>query len=280
MKAKVTIYNSNAALADSLLIAWRKTIKDVWKHRWLIWVNFKKDFFSQYKQAGLGMLWSLIMPIIPVSAYIFLGYLRVLNVSGGMPYPVYIMTGMTFWMLLREGISSGMSAIHRDRAILSKINIPLIAVILSRYGNVCANTLIRIFFLIIMMVFFRVIPNLNVILLPFVLLPLIFFSLGMGILLGIWNSVNTDIQNTVNMILTYGLFVSSVIFPMPTKGFLGLLNSINVFNHLIVGVRDFLIFGNFQYPVEYLFSSLMSISILILAVKWQHSLQYKVRNLL
>lgn len=280
MNSNVTVYHRDYLIFDSLLSAWRKTLQDVWKHRWLIWINFKKDFFSQYKQAGLGMLWSIIMPIIPVSAYVFLGYLRVLNVSGGMPFPVYVMTGMTFWMLLREGIISGMSAINSDRAILSKINIPLIAVILSRYGNVCANTLIRIIFLIIIMVFYRVTPNLNIILLPFAFLPLIFFSLGMGILLGIWNSVNTDIQNTVNMILTYGLFISSVIFPMPTKGILGLLNSMNVFNHLIVGIRDFLIFGNFQYPVEYLFSSLMGICILILAVKWQHNLQYKVRSLL
>ena len=280
MNSNITVYHKDYLISDSLIAAWRKTLQDVWRHRWLIWVNFKKDFFAQYKQSGLGMLWSVIIPIIPVSAYLFLGYLRVLDVKGTMPFPVYIIIGMTFWLLLKDGINSGVGAIQKDKGILTKINTPLIVVILSRYGNVCANTLIRLLFLIVILFFYKIIPNLNIILIPLVLLPLICFGFGLGILLGIFNSANSDIENVSNMFLTYGMFVSSVIFPMPTEGILGLVNSLNIFNHLIVGIRDFIVLGQFQYPALFGASSAIGLCIMLLGVKWQHTVQYKVKGLL
>jgi lipopolysaccharide transport system permease protein len=280
MDLNITVYHKDYLISDSLITSWRKTLQAIWRNRWLIWVNFKKDFFSQYRQSGLGLLWSLIVPIIPVSAYLFLGYVRVLNVRGGMPFPVYIITGMTFWLLLREGIDSGMGAIQRDRGILTKINTPLIVVILSRYGGVCANTLIRFVFLIFILFFYKIIPNPNIIIIPFIVLPLVGLGLGLGILQGIFNSANNDITNVSNMFLRYGMFVSSVIFPMPTEGILGLVNNLNIFNHLIVGIRDFVVLGQFQYPAHFGAASAIGLCIMFLGVKWQHTVQYRVKGLL
>ncbi len=280
MNTNITVYHKDYLIFDSLITAWRKTIQAILRHKWLIWVNFKKDFFFQYKQSGLGMLWSMILPIIPVSAYLFLGYLRVLDVRGAIPFPVYIISGMTFWLLLKDGIISGMRAIQQDKNILTKIDMPLIVVILSRYGSVCANTLIRLIFLIFILFFYNIVPNLNIILIPFVVLPLVCFGFGLGIILGIFNSVNNDIGNVSNMFLTYGMFASSVIFPMPTEGTLGLLNSLNIFNHFIVGIRDFIVTGQFQYPALFGASSAIGLCIMLLGVKWQYTVQYKVKNLL
>lgn len=280
MDFNITVYHKDYLVSDSLTTAWKKTLLAIWRHRWLIWVNFKKDFFSQYKQSGLGLLWSIILPIIPVSAYLFLGYLRVLNVRGDMPFPVYIITGMTFWLFLQEGITSGMRAIKKGRGILTQINIPLIVVILSRYGSVCANTLIRLVFLIFILFFYKIIPNPNIILIPFIIFPLVALGLGLGILLGIFNSANSDIENLSRTFLRYGMFVSSVIFPMPTEGILGVVNNLNIFNHLIVGLRNFVVLGQFQYPAHFVASSAIGLCIMFLSVKWQHTVQYKVKGLL
>jgi lipopolysaccharide transport system permease protein len=280
MDDNITVYHKDYLISDSLITAWRKTLQAIWRNRWLIWVNFKKDFFSQYKQSGLGLLWSLIVPLIPVSAFLFLGYVRVLNVRGGMPFAVYIITGMTFWLLLREGIDAGMGAIQRDKRILTKINTPLMVVILSRYGSVCANTLIRLVFLIFILYYYKIVPSLNIILIPFMVFPLVALGLGLGILLGIFNSANNDIANVSKIFFRYGMFLSSVIFPMPSEGAIGLLNNFNIFNHLIVGIRDFLVLGHLQYPAHFGVSSAIGLGIIILSIKWQHTVQYRVKGLL
>jgi lipopolysaccharide transport system permease protein len=280
MESNITVYHKDYLISDSLITAWKKTLQATWHNRWLIWVNFKKDFFSQYKNSGMGLIWSLIMPIIPVSAYLFLGYLRVLDVRGAMPFPVYIISGMTFWQLLREGITSGMGAIQQNKDVLAKINMPFIVVILSRYGSVCANALIRLVFLSIVLFFYNLIPGPNIILIPLVLLPFVCFGMGLGIFLGIFNSANNDVGNVTNIFLTYGMFASSVIFPMPTEGLLGLFNNLNIFNHLIVGIRDFIVLSQFQYPVHFAASSAIGVCFMLLGIKWQHTVQYKVKGLL
>ncbi len=90
---------------------------------------------------------------------------------------------------------------------------------------------------------------------------------------------NNDIGNTVNIFLTYGLFVSSVIFKMPSDGLIGKINQINLFNHFIIGLRDFTLFGYINNPTFFILSSLISILVLCLAIRYQHRMEYIVREL-
>lgn len=277
---KVTTYTKDTNVVDPSLIAVWRSLREIWNHRWLIWVTFKKEFVGQYKASALWAVWSLVMPLIPLTAYLFLVFIRALNVKGGVPYPVYILSGMTFWLILSEGVTSSMSAIDKERAVLTKVNIPLIAVMMSGYGKVCANTLIRLPFLILVLFIYKIVPPPIAFLFPIVLLPLIFLGLGFGIIFGMFAAMIQDAQNAVGVLLRYGMFLCSVVFPMPTTGWLGVINRVNFFNHLIVGVRDFLLTGSFTDPVGYIAGSAISVLIFVIALKWNHSLQYLVREAL
>lgn len=280
MNNKVTIYTPDICIKDSLKIAFKETIKNLKTNRWLIWANFKKDFFSKYNQSGLGKFWAIILPIIPVSAYLFLGYVRVLNVKGGMPFPVYMIIGITFWQLLSGGIQGGMKAIKQEKNIINKINMPIIIPISSKYGNIAADTIIRMIFLSCVLFYYRMQIHWEIIFLPIILIPLLLLCFGAGIILSVLNIVTNDVENIVKIALTYGMWLSSVVFPMPTEGVLANINTINIFNHLMVGIRDFIIFGHFRFPIHYLIASAFCVIVFIISIKVQHSLQYKIKGLL
>lgn len=280
MNNKVIIYNPDICIKDSLKVAFKETIKNVKNNKWLIWANFKKDFFSKYKQSGLGKFWAIILPIIPVSAYLFLGYVRVLNVKGGMPFPVYMIIGITFWQLLSGGIQGGMKAIKQEKNVINKINMPIIIPIISKYGNIAADTIIRIIFLSCVLFYYRMQIHWEILFLPIILIPLLLLCFGAGIILSVLNIVTNDVENIVKIAFTYGMWLSSVVFPMPTEGVLAKANTINIFNHLMVGIRDFIIFGHFRFPMHYLIASAVCVTIFIISIKVQHSLQYKIKGLL
>lgn len=275
-----TYYDNRTCLRDSMITAWKKTIADIKHNRWLIWTEFKKDFFANYRQAGLGSLWAIILPLIPISAYLFLGYLRVLNTRDEIPFVFYIISGMTFWQMIAGGINGGTNAIQSRKTLIAKINMPFIVVFLSSYGHVVADTLIRMIFLTIVLMIYKINPGLKVILLPFVLLPPLMFSLGAGMILGIFNCINSDVGNITNALLTYGMFVSSVIFSMPEKGSLGMVRDMNMLGHFIIAIRSMLVHGTIENMVPYMISSGVSVVVFILAVKWQHTLQFKIKNIL
>jgi lipopolysaccharide transport system permease protein len=276
----ITVYDSRTCLKESMVTAWKRTIIDIKQNRWLIWSEFKKDFLANYKQSGLGSLWAIVLPLIPVSAYLFLGYVRVLNIRDEMPFVVFIISGMTFWQLIAGGINSGTNAIHRQKTLLSKINMPLIVVFISKYGHVLADTLIRLIFLAIVLSYHGIYPGINIILLPFVMIPPIMFSLGLGMILSLFNCINSDVGNITNALLTYGMFVSSVIFSMPTDGFLGVVDRCNVLGHFVKAIRGIIVYGRIDNLLPYLICSAISLVVFANAVKWQHTLQYKIKNIL
>jgi ABC-type polysaccharide/polyol phosphate export permease len=112
------------------------------------------------------------------------------------------------------------------------------------------------------------------------MMPPLMFSLGMGIILGIFNSINSDVANITKALLTYGMFISSVIFSMPTEGMLGLMRDINILGHFIIAIRGLLVKGHIENMFPFLVGVCLSLVIFALAVKWQHTLQFKIRNLL
>ena len=220
------------------------------------------------------------MPVVPLTAFLFLAFIRALNVKGEMHFAVYIIAGMTFWLIILEGINFSMEAVQSERNVLTKVNIPLIAVTMAGYGKVFFNTLIRLPILILVFVIYKITPNPNIFLFPLFLIPLMLLSLGLGIIFGMLNVMMQDAKNAVAVLLRYGMFACSVIFPMPTDGVIGGINRINFFNHLIVGVRDFIVFGSMSDPAGFFASSFISLLIFIIALRWSYSLQYLVREAL
>ncbi len=277
---KVTIYNRNTNLGVPTIKAVWFSLREIWFYRWLIWVNFKKDFVGQYKRSSLAIAWTIVMPLIPLTAYLFLAFIRALNVTSGLPYPVYIISGMTIWLILSEGITSAMGAVNKERSVLTKVKIPLITVIIAGYGKVCANTLIRIPFLVLVFFIFQIFPPPITLLFPFVLLPIIFLGLGFGIIFGMIGAMTQDAENAVAVMMRYGMFLCSVVFAMPIDGLAGTLNRLNIFNHLVVGLRDFLVYGTFSDPSGFAAGAVISVLVFIIALRWNYSLEYLVREAL
>jgi lipopolysaccharide transport system permease protein len=279
-KEKVTIYNRDTNLGVPAIKAAWFSLRDIWFYRWLIWVNFKKDFVGQYKRSSLAIMWTIVMPLIPLTAYLFLAFIRALNVTSGLPYPVFIISGMTIWLILSEGITSAMGAVSKERSVLTKVKIPLITVIIAGYGKVCANTLIRLPFLVLVFIIFGIAPPLITFLFPFVLLPVILLGLGLGIIFGMFGAMTQDAENAVAVMMRYGMFLCSVVFAMPTDGLMGTINRLNFFNHLVVGLRDFLVYGSFSDPSGFVAGAIISVLVFIIALRWNYSLEYLVREAL
>jgi ABC-type polysaccharide/polyol phosphate export permease len=105
----------------------------------------------------------------------------------------------------------------------------------------------------------------------------ILFALGLGMMLGILDVVVQDTRRFVLLMLRYGLFISSVIFPFPETGISGEINKFNIFNTFVNASRDLLFHGYIKNPELYLYSSLVGIAIFLVAAKMVYAMDYKIR---
>jgi len=273
-------YSPETRLNDSLFVIITHICQEIKQTYWQIWITFKRDFVSSYNQTVLGFLWSIILPIIPITAYIILAYIRVLKTTEAMPFVIYITLGMTIWFFLSSTITSTIASLQRGKAVLETSRYPMIAIILSNFGQMIYDLTVRILFVFVVMVYYQSLPSWRIVFLPILLIPLVMFSLGSGVLLAILNIIVQDTQKIVQVVMQYGIFFSSVIFPMTTDGLVGHLNTLNPFNTYVVVIREFIVFGTIPHYNLYGVTTLASFIFLLASCKILYLMEYRVKGYL
>lgn len=268
MNKKTTIYSPSDRVDFNIIEIFKFFLFQIKSYKWQIWIAFKKDFISSYSQTALGFIWSIVLPLVPVSAYVMLAQIKVLKTSETMPFIVYIIVGFTIWFFLTNTITSIMNSIQREKGILSKIKYPLIAVVLSNFGKVFFDLLVRVIFSFIILVLYDIDIGIEILLLSFALLPLVLFSFTVGMILLVLNEIYKDIKNFTDIFFRYGMFVSSVIFPLPNGGLIEQINNFNPFNTYVVNIRSLIVNGEFVNMDIFLYTSLFSLIIFVLSVKF------------
>ena len=272
------IYSANFRCNDNILTALKALYQQAKTFRWQIWLAIKKSIHQTYQQDVFGLFWSIVMPIIPMTIYMILAYIKVFKTVDNMPFIFYISMGMLVWLLMATTIHTIMLSIKNEKSILTTTNFPLFPMILSRLGEVLHDTVIRFLIVAVIVLSFQIDLGITNILLALLsLIPAIIFALGLGMMLSILDVVVQDTRRIVLLILRYGLFISSVIMPFPEWGIPGILNQYNIFNTYVNATRDLLHHGSIQHLDLYIYSSIFSVVIFLVAVKLIYSMDYKIR---
>jgi ABC-type polysaccharide/polyol phosphate export permease len=267
-------YRCNATFTEAL----KALFFQAKEYQWQIWLTIKKKIHQTYQQDTFGLFWSIVMPIIPMTVYMVLAQIKVFKTVENMPFVYYISMGMLVWLLMATGIHSMLLAIKSEKSILTTTNFPIFPALLSRLGEVLHDTVIRLAVVAIIVIWYNVdVTFTHLILALLSLIPAIIFAMGVGMLLSILDIIVQDTRRIVLLVLRYGLFISSVIFPFPEVGIAGLINDFNFFNTFVNAPRDLLHHGSIHQPMVFAITSLVGILIFIFAAKLIYTMDYKIR---
>ncbi len=247
---------------------WREMVSELILSRELILRLFWRDFTAKYKQSVLGVLWALIMPLMMVGIFVFLNRSGILNIGEtAIPYPLYALIGLTIWGLFAGGLISCANAIVSGGSLVVKVNFPKESLIIASFGQVIVETLVRIGLLALVFVFYRVIPCWTTLLLPFVLLPMILLTLGLGFFFSLLNVLVRDIANMLTLGTTFLLFLTPVAYPIPKEGIFAAVAPYNPLATLVGAARDVVITGYLKQPAE--FAWISGFALVIFLISWR-----------
>ena len=148
-----------------------------------------------------------------------------------------------------------------------KINFPKEALVLSSLGEALVETLVRLALTALVFAFYKVVPAWTVILFPLSLIPLLLFTLGLGLMLSILNAVFRDVANIVSLSSTFLLFITPVLYPEPKAAFFKAFTIFNPLAALVSGPRDLVVKGYLTQPVSFWFYS--ALSLVLFFVSWR-----------
>lgn len=183
-------------------------------HRFVFEELVKRDFVKRYKRTVLGILWSILSPLLTlgVMAFIFT------NIFGrDIPhFVIFMFSGLIVFNFFVSSTNDGMQALRANASIFSKVNVPKYLFLFSK------NVASFINFAIILVIYFCAILisglhfTWRYIFLIYPIVCLIFINLGAGFILSALYIFFGDIRYLYS-VFTRILLYSSAIFYDPSR---------------------------------------------------------------
>jgi len=231
----------------------KKSCKDFFGSHFLAKQLASRDIKSEYRQSYLGIIWAFITPVTSALAWIFISITGTVKLSDtGVPYPAYVFSGTLIWSIITEAINSPTKSTRAARGIISKINFPKEALILSGIYKLLFNSSIKIGLLIILIFVFGIGFHWSLLLFPFAVLAAIVFGSTLGLFITPIALIYNDISKIITMGLSLLMYITPVVYAIPKDGFMKTVMEINPFTALILTSRD-LALGNYPEYIIYFF---------------------------
>jgi lipopolysaccharide transport system permease protein len=120
---------------------WQIDWKEIWLFRDLFYFLTWRDIKVKYKQTVVGVAWALFQPLVTMLVFtIFFGRFAGMP-SEGVPYPIFVYTGLLFWLLFSSSLSHISNIFveneaYRDESIFSSNHF---AILIGTYerGRLC-----------------------------------------------------------------------------------------------------------------------------------------------
>ena len=123
-----------------------------WRYRYLLWNLVSRDFKLKYRRSVLGVLWSVLNPLLMCLVYwAVFSSLMDMRGSGIDNFPVFLMCGQLLFNFFNEATSSSMSSVLSAAPLLKKVYIPKYIFPLEK----CCFAMVNCVFSFVALVFFR-----------------------------------------------------------------------------------------------------------------------------
>jgi lipopolysaccharide transport system permease protein len=167
------------------------------------------------------------------------------------PYPAYVMFNTALWQTFADAATGPVQAVIQAKPMLARVNFPREAIVLAKLGEVGFNFGIKLILIIGLFLYFQVPLSWTVLLTPVALIHLILLGTLVGVLLAPVGVLYQDVSKSLNMIMGFWLFLTPVIYPVPTEGLFGALVAWNPVTPLLTAIRELATVGNLSNPLGF-----------------------------
>ena len=153
------------------------------KDRFILQQLVSKDFKLRYRRSVLGVVWSVLNPLLMmiVMSFVFSYFLRGSSVEN---YPLYLIVGNITFSLMNESTSAGLRSIIDAAPLLKKVRVDRWVFPVQTVFSAAFNFSFSLIAVAVVMLFFRVVPTWHIVWMIPALALLMVFCMGISLLIG------------------------------------------------------------------------------------------------
>ena len=119
--------------------------KELWQFRELLYFFTWKEIKVRYKQAALGILWTILQPLAMMTIFVLLLSEGLGIKTGAMPAPIYYLSGLLIWNLFNHAVTHASQSMVSNANIIKKIYFPRLVIPISAVLTSSFDFLISLF---------------------------------------------------------------------------------------------------------------------------------------
>ena len=218
-----------------------------------------KDFKIKYRRSFLGVAWSVLNPLLMmiVMAIVFTTIFAQGRNGSVTPemYPLYLIVGNVTFAVMSDSTSQALSSIIHASSLLKKVKVHRFVFPVQKVLFSLVNFAFSLIAVAIVMLWFHVVPTWHLLLLPVCLILLMFFCMGVGLLLSAATVFFRDVMHLWSVVLTAWTYFTPIfwttdyILKMPH--ILRVLMYANPMYNYLQFMRDIFLFQTCPTPLEF-----------------------------
>lgn len=223
-------------------------LKNLYKHRELIWNFAKRNLIGRYKGSYLGILWSFLDPLFMLCIYTFVfGIIFGVKLPadiGTSSFAIFLFSGLIPWRAFSESLNTSTGIIISNVNLVKKVIFPLEIFSTSTVISSIINSFFSMTILFIgMLILDHRIP-LTFLYLFIIFIPQILFTTGLCWFLSSIGVFLRDIKSIVSVILMAWMYMTPIFYPVeriPEK--FRLIMNLNPMHVIVTNYRRVLLMG-------------------------------------
>ncbi|MCC2878548.1 ABC transporter permease [Lachnoclostridium pacaense] len=182
------------------------------KYGFLISQLVERDFKVRYKRSFLGVLWSLLNPLLMMTVqYIVFSQLFRSDIDN---FPIYMLTGLVVFNFFTEAVGLSLGSIVWNASLITKVYVPKYMYPVTKVLSSTINFVLSMILIFVGMVLTGESFTKALILLPYLFVCVIGFTMGLSMLLSALMVFFRDIQFLWGIVSMLWMYLTALFYPI------------------------------------------------------------------
>ncbi len=190
-------------------------LAELWRYRELLYFLVWRDVKARYKQTFLGPFWAVFRPFVSMVIFtVIFGHLARIKAGNGIPYPLFVFTGLLAWTYFSSTLTGGASSVVGSANLVTKAYFPRLYVPLAAVAAPLVDFALSFVVLVGMFAWYQRFPSWHIVFLPFFVALALLAGLGISLWLAPITVRFRDVPFALPFIVQLWMYATPVIYPV------------------------------------------------------------------
>lgn len=202
-------------------------LPELWAYRELAYALIWREIKVRYAQTLVGVGWVVLQPVLTTVVLTLLAGRWMKVPTDGLPYPLFAYSGLVPWIYVTHVVTKSSISLT-NTGLLSKAYFPRLWLPLSAALGALIDLFAAGAILALLMTYYRAVPGINLLLLPFCVMLTTMVAFGAGVWIAVLNLYYRDVSHALPFVTQLVFFMTPVAYSIRlVPGSMRLIYSLN-----------------------------------------------------